>query len=33
MHDIVRDQLSGAEKRALTYRSELDESKLLLDKV
>ena len=33
MHDASRDQLFSAEKRASTYRAELEESKALLERV
>jgi hypothetical protein len=33
MHDSSRDQLFSAEKRASTYRAELEESKALLERV
>ncbi len=33
MHDVSRDQLFTAEKRASTYRAELEESKALLERV
>ena len=33
MHDLTRDQLSSAEKRASSFRAELEETKLLFDRV
>jgi hypothetical protein len=33
MHDSSRDHLFSAEKRASTYRAELEESKALLERV
>lgn len=33
MHDSTRDLLSSAEKRASSYRAELDETKALFDRV
>jgi hypothetical protein len=33
MHDTSRDHLFTAEKRASTYRAELEESKALLERV
>lgn len=33
MHDATRDQLTSADKRASSYRAELDETKSLYERV